>query len=268
MPRIRIVAAIAGTIALLVSLSGTAAAADPTGVRLWNVIATEQTVDLLFDGSVLFHDVAYGTVTDRVAIDPGTHSYELRDSSTHGAIGGNKVRFPAGSATTVVLFHPAGGQNDWQDELKTINDAALVRVFAITQKTVTTNSAIDVVESGETLGTINYYTIPSDYIELTPGTHHLQLVNRNTGNAFFHFSVTVKAGTNYTAFIWDDNGTTRANLVVDAESVSDSAVGVTANVDRANGLLGLGILLTGFASWLALSTAWRRMRAEVNWIGG
>ena len=143
-----------------------------------------------------------------------------------------------------------------------------MRVFVITHKTETTNSPTDVVEGGHTLGEVAYYTQPSDYFELTPGTHHLALVNPDTGFAFFHFALNVEAGTNYTAFIWDDNGTTRVTLAVDAESVSDSAVGLTGGLDTTNGFLGVGILLTGFASWLGLRAGWRRRRAAGSWIGG
>ncbi|TMB56400.1 MAG: DUF4397 domain-containing protein [Chloroflexi bacterium] len=258
MSHLRIVGAAVTAIALLVSLSGAASAASHTAVRLWNVIGTKQTVDLLIDGAVVLHDVAYGTVTDRVEIAAGSHNYELRVSSTHGSVAKSAFKAPAGSSTTITLAYVTG-QTEYLDELTTVEDAALVRVWAITPKTANI-SPVDVVEQGEKLGEIPYFIIPTDYIKLTPGTHHLALVNQKTGNAFFHFTVDVEAGTNYTAFIWDDNGTTRANLVVDAESTSNTAAGVTVGWDAANSLLGLGILLSGFASWLALSTAWRRKR--------
>ena len=155
------------------------------------------------------------------------------------------------------MAYPTGVSQS-QDQLTTIDDAALVRVWANTDKT-NNLSPIGVVENGDTLGEIPNWLQPSDYIELTPGTHHLSLVNPDTGNARFRFPVTVEAATNYSAFIWDDNGTTRVTLVVDAENVSDSALGVAGARDPSS-ILGLGILLIGFASWLALSTAWRRKR--------
>jgi hypothetical protein len=255
MSRIRIVAAMAGAAALLMSLSGTAAAADPPTVRLWNVISTKVTVDLLIDGQAVLHHVPYGTVSDSVAIAPGSHDILLRNSTTHGPLGNVGAKFPNGSSTTVALYYPTGA-NAWRDELQTKDEAALLRVFAVTSKTVNI-SPVDVSEGGDKLGEISYFTRPTDYFELTPGTHHLQLVNPDTGFAFFHFPVTVEAGTNYTAFIWDDDGITRATLVVDAESASNTAVGIDAR-NGANALLGLGVLVIGFACWLGLSRARRR----------
>jgi hypothetical protein len=254
MSRIRIAAAIAGATALLMSLSGTAAATDPPTVRLWNVISTKVTVDLLIDGQAVLDHVPYGTVSDSVAIAPGSHDILLRDSTTHGNLSVTGAKFPNGSSTTVALYYPTGA-NAWRDELQTNDEAALLRVFAVTPKTKNT-SPTAVVEGSQKLGEIPYFTNPTDYFPLAPGTHHLQLVNKN-GNAFFHFRVTVEAGTNYTAFIWDDNGTTRANLVVDAESASNTAVGMDAR-NGANSLLGLGVLVIGFACWLGLSRAGRR----------
>src|SRR5206468_6836846 len=173
------------------------------------------------------------------------HDILLRDSSTHGPLATAGGKFANGSSTTIVLYYPTGA-NGWQDQVQTVDDAALLRVWAITPKTANL-SPVDVVEQGEKLGEIPYFTNPTDYIKLAPGTHHLALVSQKTGNAFFHFTVDVEAGTNYTAFIWDDNGTTRVNLVVDAESTSNTAAGVTVGWDAANSLLGLGILLSGFA---------------------
>jgi hypothetical protein len=256
--RLRIVGAAMAAIALLVSLSGVAAAANPPTVRLWNVISTKVTADLVIDGKVVLRNITYGTVSDSVEIAPGPHDIILRDSSTHGGLATTGGKFPNGSSTTVALFYPTGA-NVWRDQLQTIDDSALLRVFAVTPKTVNL-SPIEVAEAGDNLGEIPYFTIPTDYFELTAGTHHLQLVNGDNGNVFFHFPVTVEAGVNYTAFIWDDNGTTRVTLVVDAESASNTAAGVTAGWDAANSIIGLGILLAGFASWLAFSTAWRRKR--------
>jgi hypothetical protein len=255
--RLRIVGAAVTAIALLVSLSGTASAASHAAVRLWNVISTKQTVDLLIDGAVVLHDVAYGTVTDRVEIAAGSHNYELRDSSTNGPLAASGFNSPAGSSTTIALYYPTGA-NAWQDQLQTIDDAALLRVFAVTPKTVNL-SPIEVAEAGKTLGQIDYFTRPTDYFQLTPGSHVLHLVNPKNGNSFFHFKIGVEAGTNYTAFIWDDNGTTRVNLVVDAESVSNSAL-AAGRWDGATGGLGLGALSIGFGCWLVLTTARRRQR--------
>jgi hypothetical protein len=224
MSHIRLAISLTAALTLVVGLTATVAAAGTASLRLVNAQYPTLSVDLYIDGSLVFSDVRKGEVTDPVKITTGSHDLLITPAGDPTPIGAPNTFKVSAGAWTMVTYNPGGGTVIQPDDTETVAGSALLRIWEVSYSLGLNHSALAIVEAGKTLDPEVTIPNPTEYLQLDPGAHTLKVLKATTGKLLFTFAVDLESDTNYTVFIYDVAGVPHAKLVVDATTVSNTAM--------------------------------------------
>jgi hypothetical protein len=253
--RIRWGIALAGIFSLLIGLTGSAAAAGPVSLRLFNIQSPTTSIDLYVDGTLVLANVPRNTLSKAVDLSTGVHQFDIKVAGSSQALNVWGETMTAGG-WTLVSFAGGGstGMELLPDENETVAGSALLRVWSLSGVTASVTH-LRLAEGSTTLTQGFSFPFPSQYVKLSPGSHTLTLHDYLHHTVLFTFKVDLESDTNYTFFMWDVSGSPRTKLVVDASTVSNTALAS----QRSSGSLPVGLIMLGIlALALAAATATRR----------
>jgi hypothetical protein len=248
--------ALTAALTLVLGLTATAAAAGSVSLRFVNVVYPTARVDLYIDGSRVFSDVNKGRVTDPVKLTIGNHLFTVTaagDPSLSYAI--HTYKLTAG-AWTLASWSQGGGLTLQPDTTETITGAALLRIWELSYTLESNPYVKGIAEGIKTLATVSL-PYPTAYLQFDPGAHTLKVTRESNGAVLFRFTIDLESDTNYTVFIYDVAGAPQAKLVVDATTVSNTAMAASGT----NGPLPVSLILVGILTMaLGAGMAFRRRR--------
>jgi hypothetical protein len=253
---IRLTIALTAALTLVLGLTATAAAAGSVSLRFVNVEYPTNSIDLYIDGSLAFSDVNKGEVTDPVKLPAGDHLVRVTQAGDYNNYYAEKTVTLTPGAWTLVSWSPGGGLTLQADTTETVTGSSLLRIWDFSYSLMQKSGMQEIAEGSQTLASVSL-PYPTAYLQFDPGAHTLKVIKPSNGAVLFRFTVDLESDTNYTVFLYDVAAVPHAKLVVDATTVSNTAVATSGT----NGSLPVSLILVGILTMaLGVGTASRRRR--------